>query len=64
MFYLHGIYTSCPEVQKTRRTGNERDTLLVDAECIILLNNNTYSATKKRRQQYYGLVWVWSRRHS
>jgi hypothetical protein len=46
MLYLHEIYTSCPEVQKTRRTGTEWNTLLVDAECIISLNNNTNITTK------------------
>jgi hypothetical protein len=47
MLYLHDIYTSCPEVQKTRRTGTEWDTLLVDAECIISSNNITYITKEK-----------------
>jgi len=49
MVYLHYIYTSCPEVQKTRRTGTERETLLDDAEFIIFLNNNKYSTTKEKK---------------
>jgi hypothetical protein len=48
MLYLHEIYTSCPEFQKTKRIGTEWDTLLVDVEFIISLNNNTYTTTKEK----------------
>jgi hypothetical protein len=49
MHYLQEIYTSCPKVQRTRRTGTEWDTLLVNAECILSLNNNTCITTKEKR---------------
>jgi hypothetical protein len=48
MLYLREVCTSCPEVQKIRRTGTEWDTLLVDAEYITSLNNNTYSTKKEK----------------